>query len=90
MVDAFTQAENQTSWKWNCCQSEAAGTETKDTEKDEVADTGTEWERTFNTSQTESTIPDESTPVNSNIFCFIWLLFIHYVNACSYICKCNL
>ena len=43
------------------------GTETEDTEKGEVADTDTEWERSFNTFQTESTIPDESTPVKSSM-----------------------
>ena len=66
MVDAVTKTENQTSCKCNCYQSENEGTETEDTEKGEVADTDTEWERCFNTSQTESTIPDESTPVKSS------------------------
>ena len=66
MVDAVTKTENQTSCKCNCYQSENEGTETEDIEKDEAADTDTEWERYFNTSQTESTIPDESTPVKSS------------------------
>ena len=65
MVDAVTKTENQTSCKCNCYQSETEGTETEDTEKGEVADTDTEWEGSFNTSQTESNIPDESTPVKS-------------------------
>ena len=67
MVDAVTQTENQTSCKCNCYQCETEGTETEDREKDEAADTDTEWERSFNTSQTESTIPDESTPVKSSL-----------------------
>ena len=67
MVDTVTQTENQTSYKCNCYQSKTEGTETEDTEKGEVADTDTEWERSFNTFQTESTIPDESTPVKSSM-----------------------
>ena len=58
MVDAGTQTENQTSCKCNCYQSETEGTETEDTEKDEVAGTDTVWETSFYTSQTESTILD--------------------------------
>ena len=42
MVDAVTQTENQTSCRCNCYQSETEGTETEDTEKNEVADTDTE------------------------------------------------
>ena len=86
MVDAFTQAENQTSWKWNCYQSEAEGTETKDTEKDEVADTGTEWERTFNTSQTEKAHLSIVTFFVSYGYCsYIMLMHVHaFVNViCS-------
>ena len=67
MVDAVTQTENQTSCRCNCYQSETEGTETEDTEKNQVPDTDTEWERSFNTYQTESTIPDESTPVKSSL-----------------------
>ena len=67
MVDAVTQMENQTSCKCYCYQSETESTEYEDTEKDEVAHTDTEWERSFNTSQTESTIPDESTPVKCSL-----------------------
>ena len=67
MVDAVTQTENQTSCRCNCYQSETEGTETEDTEKNQVPDTDTEWERSFNTYQTDSTIPDESTPVKSSL-----------------------
>ena len=67
MVDAVTQTENQTSCKCYCYQSETESTEYEDTEKDEVAHTDTEWERSFNTSQTESTIPDESKTVKSSL-----------------------
>ena len=95
IVAPATQTENQTSCKCNCYEPETEGTETEDTQKDEVGDTDSEWETSFNMSQTESTISDESTPVksllwvNSKIFCLMWTLFIHCVHACSYICNCN-